>query len=321
MGTAPEAPLPTLSPPLRRLRWLRRATLAAAALIVVHSVGRPLAVVLLLGLPWSEFARPARELLWLPPVVAVYVFVWWRLRAGWNRPGLALGFAVGIVGFVITVFQLLDELSRFPSYWLAYVWMAPLALLTLAQAAMVVSALGAPYALGREEGGAARRVWQTMKPTVFGVVGVVLAGLILSYNFALRPRGFPANESTAAGSLRTINTAAVVYNDTYKNGFPPNLSVLGPPPAASEPSCQAADLIDPTLLTGEKNGYAFVYTPGPPVGDPVAGCPVGVESYTVSARPLRYEKTGVRSFFSDESAVLRWTPEDRAATVNDEPVQ
>ena len=51
------------------------------------------------------------------------------------------------------------------------------------------------------------------------------------------------------------------------------------------------------------------------------GCAVpGVKSYTLTARPLVYYRTGTRSFFTDETGVIRMTAEDRAATADDPPL-
>jgi hypothetical protein len=79
-------------------------------------------------------------------------------------------------------------------------------------------------------------------------------------------------------------------------------------------------LIDTVLAGGQKAGYIYTYTPGPPVKQPAAGCPAGAESYTVSARPRVFGKTGGRSFFTDHSGVIRMTRDDRAATVSDPPI-
>jgi len=62
------------------------------------------------------------------------------------------------------------------------------------------------------------------------------------------------------------------------------------------------------LGSGTKDGYAFRTTGG-------------ADTFTVNARPLDYGSTGTRSFFSDESGVIRYTREDRPATVEDPPLE
>jgi type II secretory pathway pseudopilin PulG len=107
-----------------------------------------------------------------------------------------------------------------------------------------------------------------------------------------------ANEASAVGSLRTINTACISYSAAYpKKGFPASLRALGPAENGPE-SEDGAGLIDPQLVGGVRSGYAFSYTPGPPNADGV------ILTYTVTADPLKPE-TGRRHFFTDESAVIR----------------
>jgi len=154
----------------------------------------------------------------------------------------------------------------------------------------------------------------------FGVIlfwaAVGLPGLIRD-----RPR---ANETVALGSLRTINTASLEYQATYKNSYPPSLASLAVPAEAPlsgfKASCAAADLIDTVLAGGQKAGYVFTYTPGPHVNAPAAGCPPGASSYTVTARPRVYGETGRRSFFTDQTGVIRVTSDDRPATASDPPI-
>lgn len=79
------------------------------------------------------------------------------------------------------------------------------------------------------------------------------------------PEGRSPNEASAIGSLRTLNTAAVTYQYTYGNGYPPSLAALGPPASESPPNCDRAGLIDNILASGTKAGYAYIYTPGTPI--------------------------------------------------------
>lgn len=124
----------------------------------------------------------------------------------------------------------------------------------------------------------------------------------------LRQAPFTLNEEAAIGSVRTFNTAQVTYASTYENGFSPTLESLGGSPECA-PSAATACLIDNTLASGEKSGYRFTYRW------------LGNEAYTVIARPAQYGTTGKRSFFSDESGVIRFTDEDREPSVDDDPVQ
>src|SRR2546430_10707158 len=56
------------------------------------------------------------------------------------------------------------------------------------------------------------------------------------------------NEASAVGSLRTLTTATIMYNDQYHH-LPPSLESLAAP-THGQPHADAADLIDPTLASG-----------------------------------------------------------------------
>jgi hypothetical protein len=130
-----------------------------------------------------------------------------------------------------------------------------------------------------------------------------------------------ANEVSATSTLRTINVAEITFAATYNLGFTDDLNRLGPS-RGGKPSARSADLLD-ELLAGlcpggtsngfVRNGYTFTYTPPTSrLGD--------VSTYTLTAHPIEYGKTGVRGFFTDESGVIRWTGEDRPATAQDAPL-
>ncbi len=123
-----------------------------------------------------------------------------------------------------------------------------------------------------------------------------------------------ANEASALGGLRTLNVAAVTYASTYPDvGFPPSLEVLGGDDEG-EPSSTRSKLVAASLTTApyEKSGYRFSYRPGG--GSPIA-------AYTIVVRPIDFGTTGKRSFFADESGVIRYTDEAREPTVQDKPLQ
>jgi|SRR5579859_2047 len=125
------------------------------------------------------------------------------------------------------------------------------------------------------------------------VVGFLLLMAVAAPNL-LRSR-VAANESSAVGSLRTLNTAAATYRDTYGH-FPFSLRRLGPP-ATGKANEEAADLVDPVLAAGRKSGYSFNYRFYPAFG----GSPSG--TYSVRADPLD-SGSGVRHFSTDQSGVL-----------------
>jgi hypothetical protein len=114
--------------------------------------------------------------------------------------------------------------------------------------------------------------------------------------------------------LRTINTAEINYASTYGHGFSPSLAALGPPAGNAPPSAAAADLLFEALIHGERNGYTYTYRPGQ------RNAKGEIDTYTVSARPLKYEGGETNSYFTDQTGVIRFTNEDRPATSQDPPL-
>jgi len=126
------------------------------------------------------------------------------------------------------------------------------------------------------------------------VVAIILIIAAIAIPNLLRSK-MAANEASAVGSLRTLNTACVTYSTTY-GGYPNALSDLGP---AASATSTAADLIDSVLKSGTKSGYTFTYTKG---GTDASG---NVLSYTIASAPVTANTTGQRTFFTDQSGVIR----------------
>jgi type IV pilus assembly protein PilA len=168
---------------------------------------------------------------------------------------------------------------------------------------------------------------------VLGYIGLMIIPIMIVAAIAipnlLRAR-MAANEVAALGSLRTIETAAVVYRSKFENGFPSSLEVLGSA-SASEATCNHANLIDAPLASGRKNGYVFTYTPvfpdnsAAPVISPKAAAKDctsgGASGFTVTVEPLQRGTTGMRSFFADQTGVIRFSRSGESATADSPPLQ
>ena len=143
------------------------------------------------------------------------------------------------------------------------------------------------------------------------VVAIILIIAAIAIPNLLRSR-MAANEASAVGSIRTINTSCVTFSTTYGIGFPTSLpNLVGNPPGTA--TSASADLIDSVLGAGLKSGYAFTLTGGAVVN--------GVNpTYTVTADPQVAGSTGVRHFFSDQSNVIRFNLSAQA-TSTDSPIQ
>lgn len=105
-----------------------------------------------------------------------------------------------------------------------------------------------------------------------------------------------ADETSAVGSIRVINTAEVSYQAAY-GGYANALSNLG----GEEPctrSAETACLIDQSLAGGDKSGYKFMVPGGNPSGE-------WNTTYVVGAAPDVFDHTGRRMFCSTEKGVIR----------------
>jgi len=141
------------------------------------------------------------------------------------------------------------------------------------------------------------------------VVAIILIIAAIAIPNLLRAR-MAANESSAVGSIRTINTGEVTYNTSYPAvGFAPTLlSLGGAANAVCVPAAASACLIDNQLSSGTKSGYVFTAAS-------VAGGPPTI-SYLATGTPVTINQTGLRSFCSYEDAVVRANPAGAvAATV------
>ena len=140
------------------------------------------------------------------------------------------------------------------------------------------------------------------------VVAIILIIAAIAIPNLLRSR-MAANEASAVGSLRTINTAAVTYSSTYPSvGYPSSLTVLGP---AATATSSTSDLVDSVLAAGTKSGYTFVLSPG--TGTPLTG-------YSVVANAVSQNTSGTRGFYTDQSGVIRYAPANGATSASN-PLQ
>ena len=130
------------------------------------------------------------------------------------------------------------------------------------------------------------------------VVAIILIIAAIAIPNLLRSR-IAANETSAVGSLRTINTSEVTFQSTYPNvGYTCVFAFLGP--GAGIPGPTSAGLIDATLASQNKSGYHFQTIA-------VGSCPMsnGIQiGYQFGAQPQSYGQTGQRYFCTDQSAVI-----------------
>ena len=105
-----------------------------------------------------------------------------------------------------------------------------------------------------------------------------------------------ATERDAIEALKKVSAAVEAYRNKYLR-LPASLANLGPP-LHGEANGDAAGLLDSDLANGMKNGYAIRYVIA---GASTLGAPA---KYELAATPLRYGRTGRRSFFRDSNGIL-----------------
>jgi type IV pilus assembly protein PilA len=110
-----------------------------------------------------------------------------------------------------------------------------------------------------------------------------------------------ARETAVMSAIRTIHTAQTQYNSQFGR-FATTLAELGPP-ASGQEGPGAANLIPSDLATGIKGGFKFLMEVTP-------------TGYRVIATPVAFNRDGRRSFYSDQTMVLRqnWGADPATAT-------
>jgi type IV pilus assembly protein PilA len=127
------------------------------------------------------------------------------------------------------------------------------------------------------------------------VVAIILIIASIAIPSLMRAR-MNANEASAVGSIRTINSGMISYMSTFPTiGFPATLSALGGTSCAP-PSPASACLIPSDLAAGSKSGYNFTLTG-------VSGSPAA--TYQVIGSPSVANSTGVRYFCSFADSMVR----------------
>jgi type IV pilus assembly protein PilA len=137
------------------------------------------------------------------------------------------------------------------------------------------------------------------------VIAIILIIAAIAIPNFLRAR-ISAHESSAVGSLRSINTAEAAYNSTYGAGYG-TLTQLGSPGLPCTASSTSACLLDSSLSSGTKSGYTFT------------AVPVGTANVNFVASGVTFVVgvTGQRTFCVDESGAVRFDSNGGAAPADD----
>ena len=144
------------------------------------------------------------------------------------------------------------------------------------------------------------------------VVAIILIISAIAIPNLMRAR-MSANESSAVGSLRTINTAEIGYFTTYPAvGFTSLASLGGAQPCT--PTAATGCYIDNFLATNGggngKDGYSFTLQTA-----------ASAAGYGTLAAPLTLNQTGTCAFCSDQTGVIYYNAGAATCTNANSPLQ
>lgn len=128
---------------------------------------------------------------------------------------------------------------------------------------------------------------------VMAVIGIIAAIAVPN----LVQSKIAANEASAISSVRTLVTAEATYSSTVGAGLYANLGQL-----------MTSEMVDNVLGSGEKEGYQFQVTPN------------GQTSFQIIATPVSPGTTGRRSFYSDQTGVIRYTTDGSVPDASSAPL-
>jgi hypothetical protein len=110
-----------------------------------------------------------------------------------------------------------------------------------------------------------------------------------------------AREAQAISRISTLHQAEVPYYTEFNHHA--GLPQLGPPAAGGTPGPDAAGIIPANLAGGKLDGFVYTVTPKP-------------DGYAITAVPSDVGAPGARSFYSDQTLVLRYSATAAPADAN-----
>jgi type IV pilus assembly protein PilA len=153
------------------------------------------------------------------------------------------------------------------------------------------------------------------------VVAIILIIAAIAIPNLIRSK-MAANEASAVATLRTINTAEVVYSSTYNNtavfgtlgqlgsggsaGANCTPAALQATPPTSADACLIDNALEISNAAPGKSGYLLTLA-------------VAAGGYTANNDPISAGSTGTRHFFTDQSLVIRQNSA-AAAGAGDSPI-
>ena len=145
----------------------------------------------------------------------------------------------------------------------------------------------------------ARRVKQQGFSLIELLIVIAIILIILSIALPQMSKSrMHAQEMAGIAEIKTINQAQIQYQSQFGQ-FATTLAQLGPPTSAgAAEGPAAAGLIPASLASGAAGGYNFTITQTP-------------TGYALSAVPKTFNSTGRRTFYSDQTGIVRenWSQE------------
>ena len=142
------------------------------------------------------------------------------------------------------------------------------------------------------------------------VVAIILIIAAIAIPNLLKSK-MAANESSAVGSIRTINTAEITYSNACPlQGYAANLLALNTGGPCGAPG---QNIIDANLGAGQKSGYTLAAVGANPVNG-------ANTTYTDTATPQTIGTTGQRMFCSDQTGVIFYTGTGAGCTNGSAPL-
>ncbi len=137
---------------------------------------------------------------------------------------------------------------------------------------------------------------------------IVIAIILIILSIALPQMSksrMHAQEMAAVATLKTISTVQTQYMSQFGQ-YATSLTQLGPPASGAVEGPNNAGLISASLASGTSGGYLYTVT----------GTGGG---YAVAAVPKTFGSTGRRTFYADQTGIIRqnWT-QDPATDKSDE---
>ena len=234
---------------------------------------------------------------WVVPATPLLLAALALARAGRPGPAVGVSVVVGGLGLVFSAAAALDA-------WLDVDYAGPAGMLAAAALALLYGAvaLAAFARLLRDPGlrkssragqaGAAALLWLFLAFLFFPVFQGLHGGV------GERPSD---HSRIALGNVRTLVACAeAVRQEAPEKGYPRDADGL----ARICPEARQ-------WLTPGWRGYRLTYTPRTAAGSAV------VTGFEITARPVRFRRTGWTSLLADETGIVRTTHEDRPARADD----